>query len=62
MAWENYQTIANPEDRQVSFGQFNLGKSKWANALCTSEVKSFKDAFEMGEFRNPIVSAKILLE
>jgi hypothetical protein len=58
-AWENYQTKANPEDRQVSFGQFNLGKSTNGEThYVLSEVKSFKDAFRMGEFRNPIMSAK----
>jgi hypothetical protein len=58
-AWENYNTKANPEDRKVSFGQFNLGRSTNGEThYVLSEVNSFKDAFRMGEFRDRISSAK----
>jgi hypothetical protein len=58
-AWENYNTISNPEDRRVTFGQFNLGRSTNGEThYVLSEVNSFKDAFGMKKFRDRISSAK----
>jgi hypothetical protein len=58
-AWENYQAEVNPDERRVSFGQISLGRSPNGEThYVSSEVNSFKDAMRMGQFRNPIVSAK----